>query len=274
MSRLKIHEKDNVAVCLQAEGSIPAGHKVALRDIPEGEYVIKYGHIIGRATRNIAAGDWVHSHNLCSHLDETPEYSYHFRANSFPPAEQTFEGFVRKGRRAGIRNEIYIIPSVGCVNGVCNRLAKQAQQLISGSVDGVYALTHPFGCSQLGQDQENIKHLLSAIALNPNATFVLFVGLGCENNGLGGIKECLENTPNEHIFYLGCQDVEDEHAAGMAMLEKMLKEASALKRERVPLSQLCLGLKCGGTSVRTALPPQATRRSQIRPTRGLAVRPE
>ena len=253
MSRLKIHEKDNVAVCLQAEGNIPAGHKVALEDISEGEYVIKYGHIIGRATRNIVKEEWVHSHNLCSHLDETPAYSYNFSANSFPSAEQTFEGFVRKGRRAGIRNEIYIIPSVGCVNGVCNRLAKQAQQLISGSVDGVYALTHPFGCSQLGQDQENIKHLLSAIALNPNATFVLFVGLGCENNGLAGIQKCLENCPNDHVFYLNCQDVEDEYAAGMAILEKMLKDAAILKRKTVPLSQLCLGLKCGGSDAYSGL---------------------
>ena len=189
MSILTIHECDNVAVCLEAEGHIPAGHKVALRDIPAGECVIKYGQIIGRASQDIAKGDWVHSHNLRSHLDETPEYAYHFRAQTVTGTAGTFQGFARKNRRAGIRNEIYIIPSVGCVNNVCMRLEKAAQTLIAGSLDGIFALTHPFGCSQLGQDQDNIMRLLSAIALNPNATYVLFVGLGCENNGLGGIRE-------------------------------------------------------------------------------------
>lgn len=253
MSPLTIHEKDNVAVCLEAEGNIPAGHKMALRDIIQGEYVIKYGQVIGRATQDIKKGDWVHSHNLRSHLDETPEYSYNFHARSHAGSQGTFQGFVRKGRRAGIRNEIYIIPSVGCVNNVCMRLAKEAQELVSGSLDGIYALTHPFGCSQLGQDQENIKHLLSAIALNPNASFVLFVGLGCENNGLAGIKECLQGQPQEHISFLNCQDVEDEHAAGMELLRQMARKAAALEREPVDLSQLCLGLKCGGSDAYSGL---------------------
>ena len=152
MSVLTIHQDDNVAVCLQANGTIPAGHKMALRDIAQGEHVIKYGHIIGRATRDIAQGEWVHSHNLRSQLDESVEYSYNFCAQTFPKTKRTFQGYARSGRRAGIRNEIYIIPTVGCVNNVCMRLAKDAQDLISGTLDGIYALTHPFGCSQLGQD--------------------------------------------------------------------------------------------------------------------------
>ena len=247
MKKLTIHEKDNVCVCLEGGEGIPAGHKQALRDIPEGAFVIKYGQIIGRATQNIKAGEWVHSHNLRSHLDEGVEYTYNFHAAEYPAAKQTFMGFAREGRRAGIRNEIYIIPSVGCVNNVCIRLANEAQRYVTGSIDGIFALTHPFGCSQLGQDQENIKQLLSSIALNPNATFVLFVGLGCENNGLAGIKECLAHQPNDHIAYVNCQDVEDEHGAGMAILKDFAERAAGLEREEIDLSQLCIGLKCGGS---------------------------
>ena len=242
-----INEKDNVGVCLGGNETVPAGHKQALRDIAEGDFVIKYGQIIGRATQNIKAGEWVHTHNVRSHLDEDVAYSYNFCAQTFPATRQTFRGFARKGRRAGVRNEIYIIPSVGCVNNVCLRLARAAQQYVTGSLDGIFALTHPFGCSQLGQDQENIKQLLSSIALNPNATFVLFVGLGCENNGLAGIQECLSNCPNDHIAYLNCQDVDDEHEAGLAILKDFAARAAALEREDVDLSQLCIGLKCGGS---------------------------
>ena len=133
------------------------------------------------------------------------------------------------------------------MNNVCLRLANAAQEYVSGSLDGIFALTHPFGCSQLGQDQENIKNLLAAIAQNPNASFVLFVGLGCENNGLDGIKECLAGGPNDHIAYMNCQDVEDEHEMGLAILKDFAKRAAALEREDVDLSQLCIGLKCGGS---------------------------
>lgn len=253
MSLLTINEKDNVAVCLEAVDSIPAGHKMALRDIQKGEYVIKYGHVIGRATADIKKGEWVHSHNLRSQLDESAEYSYNFHAEAPVKASKTFLGFPREGRRAGIRNEIYIIPSVGCVNNVCQRLATEAQQLISGSIDGIFALTHPFGCSQLGQDQENIRNLLCSVALNPNATFVLFVGLGCENTTLASIHECLADKPNAHIAYLKCQDEEDEHTAGMKILRDFAEKASALKREPVDFSQLCLGMKCGGSDAYSGL---------------------
>lgn len=244
---LTINENDNVAVCLGGNDTIPAGHKLALRDIAKGDFVIKYGQIIGRATANIKAGEWVHTHNLRSHLDESVEYTYNFHTAQHPKSKQSFLGFPRVGRRAGIRNEIYIIPSVGCVNNVCLRLAKAAQEFISGSLDGIFALTHPFGCSQLGPDQENIKRLLSAIAQNPNASFVLFVGLGCENNGLDGIREYLTGCPNDHIAYLNCQDVEDEHETGLAILKEFAAKAAILEREAVDLSQLCIGLKCGGS---------------------------
>lgn len=253
MNLLTINERDNVSVCLDGTKEIPAGHKIAREDISKGDYVIKYGQVIGRATQNIKAGEWVHTHNLHSHLDENPTYTYTFHTNEVQPEKRTFMGYPRAGRNAGIRNEIYIIPSVGCVNNVCQRLAADAQKLIKGSLDGVYALTHPFGCSQLGQDHENIKKLLCAVAQNPNASYVLIVGLGCENNGIAGMQQLLSTMPNDHITYLNCQDVEDEHAEGMAILADLCEKASKLQREEVDFSQLVLGLKCGGSDAYSGL---------------------
>ncbi len=242
-----INDKDNVGVSLNGTETVPAGHKYALRAIGAGEYVVKYGEIIGRAAHDIAEGEWVHSHNLKTHLDESAEYHYTFHANVPAPEKHTFLGYKRKHGRAGIRNEIYIIPTVGCVNNVCLRLAKEAQKYVVGSIDGIFALTHQFGCSQLGEDNENIKKLLCAAALNPNASFVLFVGLGCENNGLDGIREYLAPYGREHIAYFNCQDVEDEHAYGMEILRSFAQKASLLRREEVDFSELCIGLKCGGS---------------------------
>lgn len=247
MKSVIINEKDNVGVCLDGNESIPAGHKYALRDIPKDGYVIKYGEIIGRATADIKAGEWVHTHNVKSHLDESVEYSYNFQANAPEKSKASFRGFKREQGRAGIRNEIYIIPTVGCVNNVCIRLANAAQKYITGSIDGVYALTHQFGCSQLGEDNENIKKLLCAIALNPNASYVLFVGLGCENNGMAGIKEYLAPYQRTNIEYFNCQDVENEHEYGLNILKNFIEKAKDLQREDVDFSELCIGLKCGGS---------------------------
>lgn len=247
MKLLKIDPTDNVAVCLEQNGEIPAGHKVALCAIPSGEYVRKYGCVIGRASTDIQEGEWVHSHNLKTALDEAQTYVYEYAAKEPAAENMTFQGFVRSGRRAGIRNEIYIIPTVGCVNQVCMKLQNLAQEFRSGTIDGIFALTHPFGCSQLGQDHENIKRLLCSVALNPNASFVLFVGLGCENNGLDGIKQELQVTPCEHIAFLNCQDEEDEIAAGLEILRGFAEKASKLERKIVDASELCIGLKCGGS---------------------------
>ena len=243
-----INEKDNVGIRLTATDKIPAGHKFALRDIAAGEYVIKYGEIIGRATEDIEKGEWVHTHNVKSHLDESVEYEYN---PNYPETKikggATFKGFKRKNGRAGIRNEIYIIPTVGCVNDVCRRLEKMAQPYVKGVIDGLFALNHQFGCSQLGEDNENIKKLLCGVALNPNASFVLFVGLGCENNGLDGIKKYLEPFGRDNIAYFNCQDVDDEIEYGLEILKDFCEKASKLKREDVPVSELCIGLKCGGS---------------------------
>lgn len=245
MKSVVINERDNVGVALLGDEKIPSGHKFALRDIKAGEFVIKYGEIIGRATSDIKAGEWVHTHNLKSHLDESVSYSYEPSIVVSERKEGSFLGYKRKRGRAGIRNEIYVIPTVGCVNGVCARLVNEARGHISGSIDGIYALTHQFGCSQLGDDGENIKKLLCSVARNPNASFVLFVGLGCENNGIEGIKQELADCDN--IAYLNCQDVSDEQERGMNILLDFIGRAKDLSREEIPLSELCVGLKCGGS---------------------------
>ncbi len=245
-NKVIINKADNIGVCLTASGDIPAGHKFALKDIKQGETVIKYGQIIGRATVNIKKGEWVHTHNVKSHLDETPVYEYNYHAESFPEKSGTFKGYKRKIGRAGIRNEIYIIPTVGCVNNVCMRLEKEARKYIKGSIDGIYALTHQFGCSQLGQDNENIKNLLCTVAMNPNASAVLFVGLGCENNGLDGIKSILVPM-GRNIEFFNCQEVENEIEYGLNILKRFIDENCNLKREDVSLNELCIGLKCGGS---------------------------
>lgn len=242
-----INGKDNVGVELKGNDQIPAGHKYALTDVKKGEPIIKYGEIIGRATKDIKKGEWVHTHNVKSHLDESFSYEYNPELNEKKIEPATFQGYKRKDGRAGIRNEIYIIPTVGCVNGVCLRMEKLAQKYVCGSIDGIFALTHQFGCSQLGFDNENIKKLLCGVALNPNASKVLFVGLGCENNGLDGIKEYLKPFGRDNIEFFNCQEVKDEVEYGLDIIKKFVDEIKDLKREPVPMSELCIGLKCGGS---------------------------
>ena len=243
-----INAKDNVGITLTGKDNIPAGHKFALKDIKKGEYVIKYGEIIGRASAEIKKGEWVHTHNVKSHLDEKVEYSYNPAIKENGKTEgATFLGYKREKGRAGIRNEIYIIPTVGCVNNVCRRLEKLSQKYVKGSIDGIFALTHQFGCSQLGADNENIKKLLCSIALNPNASFVLFIGLGCENNGLDGIKEYLKPYNRDNIAYFNCQDVKDEIEYGLNIIKDFADKAKDFKRETVSMKELCIGLKCGGS---------------------------
>lgn len=247
-----LHPEDNVATCLNSGGPVPPGHKYAIHPISRGEDVVKYGAVIGRATQNIKEGEWVHEHNLVSRLAEDVSYTYepHLvdpkRAVAEPgKGKDFFLGYPRKQGPAGIRNDLYIIPTVGCVNHVCQRLEAKAQCLVKGGLEGIYALTHPFGCSQLGEDLTSLQDLLCAIAQNPNAAGVLFVGLGCENNRLEEIQARLAGR--ENISYLCCQEVEDELEEGFLLLEELAIRIQPDTRTAIPLSQLCLGLKCGGS---------------------------
>lgn len=245
----QIHPLDNVAVLLKAEGSIPAGHKVALRAIKKGEPVIKYGDPIGRAVCDIAVGEHVHSHNLHTALRAHEAYDY-VPGTAWPlPSreERAFQGFVRSDGRVGIRNEIWILPMVGCVGAVARQIERAASSLNLGAVEGVYAFEHPYGCSQLGDDLENTRRLLAALAAHPNAAGVLILALGCENNTLDDFKAALGAWDEARVKFLVCQDCEDEVAEGVSLIEEIIEAAASDRRQAVPASKMCVGLKCGGS---------------------------
>ena len=252
MDSIRIHPADNVEVLLKPRGDVPAGHKLALRDIRAGEKIVKYGFPIGVATRDIAKGEWVHTHNVRTTLDEKAEYLY---APSAAPglsapaafADASFDGYTRPGGRAGIRNEIWIVPTVGCVNSVASALAARAQRLVGGAVEGVYAFEHPYGCSQTGADHARTRKLLAALCRHPNAGGVLVLALGCENLTPEQFREELGDVDEARVKFLVCQEVEDELAEGERLLEKIARAMGGDRRERLPASKLVVGMKCGGS---------------------------
>ncbi|MBQ9300778.1 MAG: UxaA family hydrolase, partial [Clostridia bacterium] len=227
---------------------LPMGHKVALRNIKKGEPVIKYGFPIGAATEDILKGQHVHTHNLHTLLSGAKEYAWqptHPAAASREPA--SFMGYPRRVGRPGIRNELWIIPTVGCVNDVAKALAREAQKFVGGSVEGVYAFPHPYGCSQLGDDQNNTRRVLASLATHPNAGGVLLLGLGCENSGIEQIKPYMGNFDQARVRFLISQEAEDEFEAGMALLEELARSMHADQRVPCSADQLVVGLKCGGS---------------------------
>ena len=257
---LRIHPADSVAVALReiAAGEkvlgvralqpVPRGHKLALKPIRTGEKVIKYGFSIGTATEDILPGAHVHTHNLKTGLRDGLEYTYEpVSPPAFEGREGTFSGFERRDGRAGIRNDIWIIPTVACVNGAARRLAELAAPLVKGSVGTVTAFPHPYGCSQLGDDQDTTRRILARLACHPNAGGVLVLGLGCENSGVEQIREQMEEYDPARVRFLVCQDTEDEIAAGLDILKALIALASEDKRVPISLDRLTVGLKCGGS---------------------------
>ena len=261
---LRITERDNVAVALtkldagrsvSAGGislvlgsDVPAGHKVALVPIAVGEKIVKYGYPIGAATAPIAAGDHVHVHNLRTLLSGERPYTYHPSPMSLSPAPAaTFNGFPRADGRVGVRNELWIIPTVGCVNDVARALERNAQELVGGPVDGVYAFTHPYGCSQMGEDQEHTRQILADLATHPNAGGVLVLGLGCENSGIAAIRERMGDYDSSRVRFLVCQDVENELEEGARLLRELAARMTQERRVPCSASKLVVGLKCGGS---------------------------
>ena len=261
---LKITPSDNVAVALrplapgekvEAEGEtltvtspVPAGHKIALCDLAPGERVIKYGFPIGSATQAILRGSHVHTHNLRTLLSGEVEYVYHPKGCALPPAPAAvFQGYPRADGRVGVRNELWILPTVGCVSDVARALERRAQGLAGGAVEGVHAFTHPYGCSQMGDDQEHTRDILADLACHPNAGGVLVLGLGCENSGVETIRSRVPAACQGRIRYLVCQEAEDELEAGMALLEELAGQMRTDQRVPCLASKLTVGLKCGGS---------------------------
>ncbi|MCX7984510.1 MAG: altronate dehydratase family protein [Bacteroidetes bacterium] len=267
MKALQIHPTDTVAVALDSlhrgdtltvqthtvtlRDDVPQGHKFSLVYLPKGSPVIKYGYTIGVATEDILPGVWVHTHNIHTGLSGTLEYSYypktlhHSTRNGTIP---TFHGYKRANGTVGIRNEIWILPTVGCVNKTAEQIARETTKKLHGETfDGVWAFPHPFGCSQLGEDLESTKRILRALAQNPNAGGVLFIGLGCENNTL---ETMLGELPGRELLryrFFSTQQVSDEIEVGVQLVRELITEIEKDKREEVPVSKLVLGMKCGGS---------------------------
>ena len=264
---LKINAADSVVVCLQPKkkGDIisvdgkqitvlqdtPAGHKVLIEDKKQGEDIIKYGYPIGHAKTDLKAGEWVNENNLKTNLCGTLEYSYQpvNEKLSIANENRTFKGYVRQNGEVGIRNEVWIVPTVGCVNGIAEKLAQKLREETGcKNIDAVWTWHHNFGCSQLSEDHENTRKVLRDICLHPNAGAVLVLSLGCENNQPEQFMEMLGDYDKQRIRLLVTQKVEgDEIEAGMEILRELYAIASKDVRQDVSVSKLRVGLKCGGS---------------------------
>ena len=264
---LKINPADNVVVAISAlkageeisvdnmvirlTEDVPAGHKIALKDFAEGENVIKYGYPIGHARQALKQGCWVNENNIRTNLAGLLSYTYDPKTVELdiPQRGLTFKGYRRKNGDVGVRNEIWIVPTVGCVNGIVNQLAENLRRETNGEgVDAIVAFPHNYGCSQLGDDHENTKKILRDMVLHPNAGAVLVVGLGCENNQPDVFREFVGEYDPERVAFLVSQKVQgDEVEEGMKVLRQLYAKAREDKRVDVPLSELRVGLKCGGS---------------------------
>ena len=261
---VKINQNDNVAVALrpiaagetlQVGGAavttteeIPQGHKFALRPSQAGEEVVKYGFRIGFAKEDIPTGSWVHVHNVKTGLGDVLSYTYEPAKMDVEPTEHAyFQGYRRADGKVGVRNEIWIIPTVGCVNSIAKALEARARDLVKGTVEDIIAFPHPYGCSQMGDDQENTRKVLADMIQHPNAGGVLVLGLGCENSNIPVLMDYIGEYDAQRVKFLQCQDVEDEMETAMEMLEELAEYAGAFSREQIDASELIIGMKCGGS---------------------------
>ena len=266
MKYLKINPADNVAVALSTlesgeiitvsgdeitlQNEIPAGHKFSLKAFEAGDFVVKYGYAIGHARNAIAVGGLVNEKNIKTNLDGVLDYTYApvLEYPQIADRKLTFQGYRRKNGDVGIRNEVWVIPTVGCVNGTVNQLVDALKRETNGvGVDAIVGYPHNYGCSQLGSDHENTRMILRNIVKHPNAGGVLVVGLGCENNQLTAFRELLGDYDPQRVKFMETQKVGDEFEEGMTMLREIYAVASTDVRTEVPFSELKVGLKCGGS---------------------------
>ncbi|MCR4909507.1 MAG: altronate dehydratase family protein [Lachnospiraceae bacterium] len=267
---LRISPKDNVAVALtglpagyringdgltlELNEAVNPGHKFALKHIAAGEKVIKYGFPIGEAKVSIAPGEHVHVHNLKTLLGSDLCYSYTpsgaagLSEEALAGRKRVFMGYERPDGSAGVRNDIWIIPTVGCMNSCAREIESRCQALAGNGIDAVVALTHPYGCSQMGDDQENTREAISALIRHPNAGGVLVLGLGCENSNIGVLKEgYLKDCDLSRVRFLQGQDVTDEVEEGIRLVNTLVEEARRIRRTEISVEKLIVGLKCGGS---------------------------
>lgn len=272
---VKLHPNDDVIVALKPYerndiiqlsteeqiillDAVPKGHKIAIRAIETDEDVLKFGYSIGKAKQSIAIGSWIHTHNMGTGLKGMLDYVYEPEKETLleettsqrkgrAEQDRTFNGYVRKNGEVGIRNEIWIINTVGCINKVCEIVARRADTTYAGRVDGVHHFAHPFGCSQLGDDLAHTQKLLAALVHHPNAGGILVMGLGCENNQIESFKEAIGEFDEKRVKFIRSQDVDDEIEEALELIDELVQYAEQFKREPVSISKLKLGLKCGGS---------------------------
>ncbi len=245
MRTIKINENDNVAVMLDGE---LRGHKTALCDIKKGEDIIKYGYSIGRAACDIKKGEHVHTHNVKTNLEGTLKYTYEPKLGTLKHGDtKTFLGYHRKNGSVGIRNEIWIVNTVGCVNKTSEILARVANKKYAGECDGIFNFVHPFGCSQLGDDQKTTQAVLKGLVNHPNAAGVLVLGLGCENNNIPVFRDILGETDDERVKFMSAQDHDDEIEKGLELIGELVEYSKKFRREECGADELVIGLKCGGS---------------------------
>jgi len=262
---VRIDPADDVAVALRdiaageavdvdgarvtAADAVPRGHKLALHPRAAGEAVRRYGWPIGSATRPIAVGEHVHSHNLATNLKGEEPYERLAPATvpSPVPSPWRFDGYVRADGSVATRNQLWIVPTVGCVGRTAQRLAAAAAQRHAGRIDGALALAHPFGCSQLGDDLDRTAQVLASLACNPNAGGVLLLGLGCEENQLSALIERIPAERRDRLRVLGAQDSDDEMADGARLADELADAMAGDRRTSVGIEHLRVGLKCGGS---------------------------
>lgn len=230
---------------------VPKGHKIAVHTLALGEDVMKYGFSIGIAKEQIEQGSWIHSHNLKTGLHGLLEYQYQpappVQTDMPPEHLRSFDGYLRPNGEAGIRNEIWIVNTVGCINKVCEALARMGQSQFGSRVDGVYHFPHPFGCSQLGDDLKYTQQVLASLVEHPNAGGVLVIGLGCENNQVDQFRECIAPEYQGKVRFLKAQETDDELEEGLRLMEELVELVEHEERQPLPLSKLKIGLKCGGS---------------------------
>lgn len=263
---IKINEKDNVVVALrdlskgeiievenkkiEIKEDIKRGHKVAISDFKVDDNVIKYGYPIGHAIKDISLGEWIHTHNIKTNLDGIMEYNFNqqLKQVSIENRNLTFDGYKRANGNVGIRNELWIVPTVGCVNGIGERIIEKFKEDVKPvGIDGVEIFKHNYGCSQLGDDHANTRTMLGNLVKHPNAGGVLVLGLGCENNTMAEFIESLGEYDTTRIKFLVSQEVSNEIEEGAKILRELYENMKDDKRESVSLSNLKVGLKCGGS---------------------------